>query len=505
MQTGHISMPGEKVTAHHPHRKWVPQPRDVLADRSGGVAIWVAMAVPLFLIAGGIALNVSNGMLARQGVQLAADLGAQAGAISYGRDVDAQLAAAAAADVAEMNGIAPTPAGRTWDAGAQTLAAGNATVIIGPGVTDPSRTSIAVTVAQPVPMAFAGLLGSGATRNVSANAVAEAWNLPTDGAGTGACVIATHPTRAMAIKVDNLGRIDNPGCAIVANSSSSGTNMNAAIFLNSGTLRGASIGTPGTACLSNSGSNTVSPTIPNNGCISPGTAPAPDPFADLPIPSPVQPASCSVNATYGACCIPPVAGTVNGVSSTATNIINRAYTGWQGTPRTFSPANGGVFCGNTTIGGNGTADQFAPGVYYVINGNLTFNNSNITLANGVSFVLLGRNGGSPGAISWTNYSNTYALTAPSSGPTANILFWQTCKADGTAPTNMMAGGSTLTMAGAFYAKCGALNMTNNIQMNAATGASFRVIANSIYVAGSAGINASTPAAAPSTADVALVR
>jgi Flp pilus assembly protein TadG len=501
-------MNGSKAPAHDPRpARKAPTPR-FPADRRGGVALWVAMGIPVFLIAGGIALNVSSSMLARQGVQLAADLGAQAGAISYGRDVDPQRAATAAADVTEMNGVAPAGSGRSWNVGSQTLSSGTTSITIGAGITDPSRTSIAVTVAQPVPMAFAGLLGSGATRTVTANAVAEAWNLPpAGGAGGGSapCVIATHPTKAMAIKVDNMGRIDNPSCAIVANSTSSGTSMNAAIYLNSGTLKGSSIGTPGKACLSNSGSNTVSPTIPNNGCIAPGTAPAADPFAGLAIPSPVQPAGCSVNATYGACCIPPITGTVSGVASTATNIVNKQYTSWQGSPRTFSPANGGVFCGNTSIGGNGTADQFAPGVYYVINGNLTFNNSNITSASGVSFVLLGRNGGNPGAISWTNYSNTYALTAPSAGPTANILFWQTCKADGTAPTNTMAGGSTLTMAGAFYAKCGALNMTNNIQMNAASGATFRVIANSIYVAGSAGINASTPAAAPSTADVALVR
>jgi len=463
------------------------------------------MAVPLFLIAGGVAINVSQGMFARQGVQLAADLGAQAGAISYGRDVDDQRAAAAAADVADMNGAAAS-ATRTWNAGSRTLSAGQDTVTVGPGLTDPSRISVAVSVARPVSMAFAGLMGGSATRTVTANATAEAWNLPAaGGTGSAACVIATHPTAAMAIRIDNMGRIDNPGCAIVANSSSSGTGINAAIYLNSGTLRGSSIGTPGRACLSNSGSNTVSPTIPNNSCISPGTAPAIDPFAALPIPSPVQPSNCSVNATYGACCIPPITGTVSGVASTATNMVNRAYTSWQSTPRTFSPANGGVFCGNTSIGGNGTADQFAPGVYYVINGNLTFNNSNITTASGVSFVLLGRNGGNPGAISWTNFSNTYALTAPASGPTANILFWQTCRADGTAPTNTMAGGSTLTMAGAFYAMCGQLQMTNNIQMNAAAGANFRVVANMIYVAGSAGINAAVASVPASAANVALVR
>ncbi len=365
-----------------------------------------------------------------------------------------------------------------------------------------------------MPVAFSGLLGGGATRTVTANATAEAWNLPATGSGGSAsCVMAMHPTAAAAIKVDNMGRIQSPGCAIHANSTatgmpSSGGYANAAIMLNSGTLSGSALTTPGNTCLSNSGSNTVLPAVSGSGhrCTPVNSAAVQaDPFAGLPVPSPTQPAGCSVNATYGACCIPPVSGTVNGVASTATNVFNRAYTDWQATPRTFSPAAGGVFCGNTSIGGNGTADQFAPGVYYVINGNLTFNNSNIASANGVSFVLIGRNGGNPGAISWTNHSNTYALTAPATGPTANVLFWQTCKADGTAPTNTMAGGSTLTMAGAFYAKCGALSMTNNIQMNAATGANFRVVASTIYVAGSAGINAAFTSVPAPLANVALVR
>jgi hypothetical protein len=310
----------------------------------------------------------------------------------------------------------------------------------------------------------------------------------------------------MAIRVDNLGRIQTSGCAIHANSTASGNATAAAIYLNSGTLSGSANSTPGKFCVSNSGSNTIAPALAGSGarCASPASAVQADPFAGLAVPAPSQTA-CSVNATYGVCCKPPITGTVSGVASTATNVVNQSYTAWQATPRTFSAAGGGVFCGNTTIGGNGASDQFEPGIYYVVNGNLTFNNSNVTLANGVSFVLIGNNGGNPGAISWTNYSNTYVLSAPATGPTAGILFWQTCKADGTAPANAMAGGSTLTMTGAFYAPCGALNLSNNIQMNAASGASMRVIANTIYAAGSAGINAAGVAAAPAPANVALVR
>jgi len=485
-------MPGRVAATH---RIW--------RDRRGSVAIWVGISVPALVMGVGIAVNVGEGMVARQGVQLAADLAAQGGAISYARDSNHQQSAIAAVDMAEMNGIANTGE-RNWNAGTNTLASNNVTVVVGTGITAPTRTAVTVTASRTIPMAFASLLGGAASRTISATSTAEVWQDPNADTGAGPCVLALDPSAPLAIKVDNMGRIVAPQCSIMANTNSLGSNANAAIYLNSGTLHGKTIGTQGKVCLSNSGSNTVSPTIPNYSCVSPATAVQADPFAGLPIPSPTQ-AGCTENATYGACCIPPIAASVSGVSPTSTNVVDKSYTAWQSGPRMFSPANNGVFCGNTTIGGNGASDQFAPGVYYVINGNLTFNNSNVTLANGVSFVLIGRNGGNPGKISWTNYSNTYALSAPASGPTAGILFWQTCPASGNATTNTMAGGSTLNMSGAFYAKCGALSLTNNIQMSAAPDAAMRVVARTIYVAGSAGINASNGTAPAAPASVALVR
>jgi Flp pilus assembly protein TadG len=490
-----------------PLRRLIPRlsARRLLRDARGAAVIWVALSLPPLLAATGVALNVGQAGLARQRVQMAADLGAQAGAISYARDSNAQVAANVAADVAQLNGVATDA--RSWNAGSKTLTAGPLSIVVGNGVTDVTRTAITVNASRTVNMAFSGVLDHVASRTISATSTAEVWT-PSGigGSGGGACVLATSTNAAMAIRVDNMGKIQTSGCAIQANSTAAGTGTGAAIYLNSGTISGSAIKTPGKVCMSNSGSNTMSPNIAGSGarCNAPGSTAAADPYAALAIPSPTQ-TGCAVNTTYGVCCIPPITGTVSGVSSSATNVVNQSYTAWQSTPRTFNPANGGVFCGNTTIGGNGTNDQFAPGIYYVVNGNLTFNNSAVVSATGVSFVLIGKNGGNPGGISWTNYSNTYVLAAPATGPTANILFWQTCKADGTAPDNNMAGGSTLTMTGSFYAKCGALNLSNNIQMNAATGATMQVIAKTIYAAGSAGINAAGAAASPVVASTALVR
>ena len=162
-----------------------------------------------------------------------------------------------------------------------------------------------------------------------------------------------------------------------------------------------------------------------------------------------------------------------------------------------------VFCGNTTIGGNGTTDTFAAGIYYVVNGNLIFNNANVTQASNVTFVLTGSN---PGSVQWTNYSNTVQMTAPTTGSTAGIVFWQTCPASGSAPANTMTGGSTLNLAGAFYAPCGALQVSGNMNLGTVSGQSMSVVADTIYASGSASINATTTASSTGAAvNVSLVQ
>jgi hypothetical protein len=70
------------------------------------------------------------------------------------------------------------------------------------------------------------------------------------------------------------------------------------------------------------------------------------------------------------------------------------------------------------------------------------------------------------------------------------VFWQTCPSGGgSAPANTMSQGGAITMSGTFYAPCGALNLSGNLQMTAPKGGSLSVIASTIYASGSAGINA----------------
>ena len=316
---------------------------------------------------------------------------------------------------------------------------GNLTTPIGINVAS-GWTSVTVTLSSQANSFLAGAVGlSGPTLVATATAGL---------APVSACVLALNTSAADAIDVNNMGHVLATGCGIVADSTSS-----SAIYLNSGTISGQEIEAVGGFSKSNSGSNTVSPANPTTG-------------------------ASAVANPYGSL-TPPVAG--------ACDYTNASFTAWQATPYSFTQAKN-VFCGNTTIGGNSTTDTFAPGVYYVVNGNLVFNNADITQAQGVTFVL---SGSSPGSFQWTNYSNTYQLSAPTSGATAGILVWQECPSSGSAPANTMAGGSTLEVSGAFYAPCGALQMSNNAQLTTASGGSMSVIVNTISAVGSAGISAAS--------------
>jgi hypothetical protein len=407
-------------------------------DRRAGLSILVALMLPAMIAAGALVLDGGLWLIERARLQIAAD--AAANGAGYLLTVTSLQAQSAAQQAAAFQAVALAEAQGATGGG---KLIGALVTPIGVAVAS-DWSSVTVTLTAQATGVLASAFGISPPR-LTATA--------TDGLKpAGACVLALNGTAADAIDVNNMGAIRANGCGIFANSSATG-----AIYLNSGTLSGTTVGTVGTFSKSNSGSNTLSPASPTD-----RAAPVSNPFASL---------------------SPPTISGCDWPSGTS-------FSAWKSTPYAFSPSNNtNVFCGNTTIGGNGSTDTFAPGVYYVVNGNLVFNNATVTQAQGVTFVLTGS---SPGALQWTNYSNTSTnMTAPTSGATAGILFWQECGSGGTSPANSMAGGSSLVVSGAFYAPCGALNMSNNAQFTTAAGQSMSVIANTISAVGSAGISATS--------------
>ncbi len=399
--------------------------RTALRRRRGAVAIMMAVMMPVVLAASG--LGIDYGVWQRESIRL--QLATDAAAMGAGRLLSAQTASAEDFRVAAM---------AEFDA-----VSGNSWI----GTLDPLPTIDVAVDWSSVTVTFTSLADSYFSRAVGVSpptlhATARSGLIVQQTS----CVLALNGSASQAILVDNMGSITATGCGIFSNS-----NAATAIYLNSGTLNAQSIGAVGGVAHSNSGSNTLTPTG------SSGEAAQTDPFAGA---QPPEPGGCSYN--------------------------NASFTAWRATPYQFTQA-ANVFCGNTTIGGNASTDTFEPGVYYVVNGNLTFNNAAITQAAGVSFILTGSN---PGAFSWTNYSNTATtMTAPTTGPTAGMLVWQTCPASGSAPASSMAGGSTLQMGGQFYAPCGALNLSNNAHLVAAPNTQMGVVAATMHVAGSASISA----------------
>jgi Flp pilus assembly protein TadG len=401
--------------------------------RRGAVAIMLAVALPVVIGAAG--LGVDYGIWQRDAIRL--QLAADAAAMGAGRLLAAKTATAAqfqAAAMAEADAVT----GESWVG----------TLSQTPTITVASNWStVSVTLTSTTQTYFTSLLG------ISAPALSASATSGVAVSNT-ACVLALNGSASDAISVNNMGSITATGCGIFANSTS-GT----AIYLNSGSLVAQSIGAVGTVAESNSGSNTMTPSGTS------GQAAEANPFSSMTAPTP------------GAC-----------------NYTNASFSAWQSGPYQFTQS-ANVFCGNTTIGGNSTTDTFAPGIYYVVNGTLTFNNAEITEASGVSFVLTGS---SPGAFSWTNYSNTFTITAPTTGPTAGIAVWQTCPSSGSAPASSMAGGSTLDLGGQFYAPCGALNISNDARLATASGETMGVVVNTLSVVGSGAIAASSSSSSGST-------
>jgi hypothetical protein len=254
---------------------------------------------------------------------------------------------------------------------------------------------------------------------------------------TSSCVLALGGS-GTGIQVDNQGSITATGCGLFSDSVS-----NPAIYLNSGTLSGSSIAAVGTVSKSNSGSNSMTPSAGQS-----GQSTVTDPNASKTAPTP------------GAC------NPTNSFTSYGTY--------------NFSPA---TFCNGLTIGGNGSTDSFAPGVYIINNGNLTFNNANIVLASGVTFVLTGT---SPGSLYWQNNSSAVAITAPNSGTTAGIAFWLVCNSAGSQTVSIQNGG-TIQVSGAIYAPCASTNIGNATKVQPPSGGTLSFISSSIYVHGSAAL------------------
>lgn len=345
-----------------------------------------------------------------------------------------------AVDSASFSAVAAMMNGETWVSGspgaaAQAIAAqygftngvgGVSVAVNNPPSSGPNAANnlaVEVIISQPQPRLFSSLFIS-TSPTVRARAVA----LQTVSGGNG-CILALDRGKVEDVVDTGNSTVNIPNCSMYINSN----DPNCALFMSgSSVINAYSTYIVGDKCISGGAKLNDS-----NGTFTRTSNPISDPYADRQVNMPSQ---CDAGTSGGAL------GSGYAVNGSA-----------SGTTVTLSP---GVYCGgiqaNATGGTNATLN-LNPGVYYM-NGGQFKANGNITVNGaGVTIVLTGS--GSNYATVQVNGSAQLNISAPTTGATAGMAFFQ----DQTAPpytgtnatpdathTNTFNGNATQNITGAIY-------------------------------------------------------
>jgi Flp pilus assembly protein TadG len=147
------------------HNRWarlVRTMRAVIADERGGVAVYVAVAMPLLLGSVGLGVDVGLTYSSRQSAQTQADAAAMAAALELARGKTIDEARTAATSDAEHNGFV--------------TARGDVITVNSPPATGPfsaDATAAEVQITRPVRLTFVGFVGAERDITVAARAVAR--------------------------------------------------------------------------------------------------------------------------------------------------------------------------------------------------------------------------------------------------------------------------------------------------------------------------------------------
>jgi Flp pilus assembly protein TadG len=416
-----------------------PNARGFYGDRSGVVAVLVALAVPVLLGLTALAVDVSQWSSGKNSIQGAADNSA----------LSAIVAAGAGATPAQITNQALAIAAATGFTNGQ----GGVTVTVnnppksGPNTANAGAYEVIIT--QPQTRHYAVLLG--AAPMVSGRAVAAVPSNP-------ACILALDKTASGAITMSGGASVGAPNCAVAANSSS-GT----AVSLSGGaTLTASNLNIVGS--YTTSGGATVTATIKMG---VPATA---DPYASLAVPT---------YSTSG--CLPQV-NLSGGGSLTISPGCYKGISVSGGSHLTMSAGNyvidgtGGPGAIDVSLSGGSTVTMGA-GIYTLYNGGFNLSGGNPVTASGVSIILTGSPASSIGIVNISGGA-TLTLTPPTSGPMQGVALYLDRNAP--ANTDSFSGGSTMSITGSLYLPSQAVNFSGG----ASTGsACMQLIADTVNFSG----------------------
>jgi Flp pilus assembly protein TadG len=173
-------------------------------------------------------------------------------------------------------------------------------------------------------------------------------------------------------------------------------------------------------------------------------------------------------------------------------------TNWSASGGAIKSLSEGVYCGGIDISG-GARVTMSPGTYILLGGGLKVSGGATLSGTGVTFFNTAGAGHPYGAVNLSGGTNV-TLSAPTSGATAGILFYQD-PAVGNGPPSTFSGGTTATLTGALYFPTTDLNYSGG-----AGGAYTIIVAKSVSFSGGVTMNSdysSLPGGSPVKGSAAL--
>ena len=371
------------------------------SDQSGTISAVTALILPIMIGVMALGFDISYRAAVRSQLQRTADIAALAGAGLYASTVSASSALTAAANVIELNGF---PVGTRGGNGTSTLTDtyGNYSASI--SFTSPG--TITVTAQRVVSLIFSHMFLLTSSQTVSATAAAQ---ISPRASGNLSCALALNGSSNSITTTDNLTISGGKN----TNIQMSGCNLrsDASIQFN-GTP---TVGTPNIVASGAIGGSY------NQNCQA-GQTPCDQQSISMPqVPDPFA-------SVYGG---------VLGVSGTPIS---------QPAGTSFGPAPPGSVYSSLSFG---SADYtLSPGIYYVA-GPVSFGGDGSVSGSGVTII-------TTGSIKAAGDS-TLNLSAPSSGPTAGLLFGSVSPGAAVA----FDGNSTQNLTGAIYMPNGSVTITGS--------------------------------------------
>ena len=363
--------------------------RDFRRNQDGAVAVVFALTLTMMLGLVALGVEVVFVLLKQREMQAAASNAAlaSAAAMSSGATDLAVEAQAIAASAGFVNGVS-----------------GAAVTVNNPPASGSyvgSDGAVEVIVSQPQSLAITALFGS-ASWPVSARAVAKV------GSGAGSCILELDTSSNIVVSISGGATVNLNQCGLSIN----GTGSQALQVDGGATLNTRVVSIVGGDMVS--GGGTVNAT---NGVktAQPATT---DPYAAIPVPT--------------------ATGCKHGAPGAPLNI------GYSYQVQTLYPD--GAYCGGLTVG-NGARLSFSPGVYIFKGGQINLSGGSTVNGAGVTLVL----SGSGSDYTTVNFGNgtSVTLSAPTTGSTAGLVFFQDRAAPNTG-VNTFGGGATVNFTGALY-------------------------------------------------------